>query len=449
MKPLIKLKITALLFIPLVLACFALLPGAQAGDAPTPELALPGFNTADGFQALQNVTTGVFNSAFGAKALQADTTGSHNTALGGQALLHNNGSYNTAVGENALVFNTSGSMNMALGQGALANNLAGSSNTAMGFQALNVNTADDNVAVGFQALRSNTIGNVNTAIGFQALLSNTDGNFNTAVGNGALAFNISGQENTALGFGALGNHAPGNFNTAVGSIALLNTTGEENTGVGVNVLDNNTSGGLNTAVGFGALEASHGSHNTALGVNAGLNVTTADGVIAIGSLGGNTDNTCWIGNIFGKTTVSATTMPVIVSNTGQLGTVVSSRRFKEAIKPMDKASETILGLKPVTFHYKSDGTNTPQFGLVAEDVAEVNPDLVVRDDKGEIYSVRYDAVNAMLLNEFLKEHHMVQEQQKEIDALKAELKEQRALIQKVNDKVELGKPAPRTVLNSQ
>jgi endosialidase-like protein len=291
---------------------------------------------------------------------------------------------------------------MALGQGALANNLTGSGNTAMGFQALNVNRTDDNVAVGFQALRSNTIGNVNTAIGFQALLSNTDGSFNTAVGNGALAFNISGQENTVVGFAALGNHAPGNFNTAVGSIALLNTTGIENTGVGAHVLDNNTSGNLNTAVGFGALVASHGSNNIALGVNAGLNVTTADGVIAIGSLGGNTSNTCWIGNIFGKTTVSATTMPVLVSNTGQLGTAASSRRFKHDIKPMDKISDAILALKPVTFHYKSDSTKTAQFGLIAEEVAEVNPDLVVRDDKGEIYSVRYDAVNAMLLSEFLK-----------------------------------------------
>jgi trimeric autotransporter adhesin len=123
--------------------------------------------------------------------------------------------------------------------------------------------------------------------------------------------------------------------------------------------------------------------------------------------------------------------------------------FKEEIKPTDKASEAILALKPVTFHYKSDHTKTPQFGLIAEEVAEVNPDLVVRDKEGKPYSVRYEAVKAMLVNEFLKEHRTVQEQQKEIDALKAELKEQRALIQKVNDKVELDKPAPQTVLNNQ
>jgi endosialidase-like protein len=127
----------------------------------------------------------------------------------------------------------------------------------------------------------------------------------------------------------------------------------------------------------------------------------------------------------------------------------SSVRFKHDIKPMDKTSDAILALKPVTFHYKSDSTNTPQFGLIAEEVAKVNPDLIVRDEKGDIYTVRYEAVNAMLLNEFLKEHRTVQNQQKEIDALKVQLKEQAALIQRVSDKVEMSKPAPRTVLNNQ
>jgi hypothetical protein len=131
------------------------------------------------------------------------------------------------------------------------------------------------------------------------------------------------------------------------------------------------------------------------------------------------------------------------------GETSSSRRFKKDIEPMDKASEAILALSPVTFHYKSDHTATPQFGLIAEEVAKVNPDLVVRDKNGEIYTVRYDQVNAMLLNEFLKEHRAVQEQQKEIDALKAELKKQSAFIQKVNDKVELDKRAPHISLNDQ
>jgi endosialidase-like protein len=377
-----------------VLACFALLPGAQAGDAPTPELALPGFNTADGFNALINVTTGVFNSAFGAKALQADTSGSHNTALGGQALLHNNGSYNTAVGENALVFNTSGSFNMALGQGALANNLMGTSNVAMGFQALNANTASDNVAVGFQALLSNSSGHENTGVGNFALFDNTASSNNTAVGNSALA-HTTGSSNVALGASAGLNISAGNFNIDIGNPGVA---GDSNT----------------------------------------IRVGTAQ-------------TACYIGGISGQSAVGGDA--VFVTSAGKLGTItaVSSARFKDEIKPMDKASEVILALKPVTFRYKKelDPKRIPQFGLVAEEVEKVNPDLVKRDRDGSLQTVRYDAVNAMLLNEFLKEHRMVQEQQKEIDALKAELKRQRALIQKVNDKVELGKPAPQTVLNSQ
>ena len=165
--------------------------------------------------------------------------------------------------------------------------------------------------------------------------------------------------------------------------------------------------------------------------------------------------------------------PVLVSNDGQLGTLTSSRRFKHDIKPMDKASEAILALKPVTFHYNNDKTNTPQFGLVAEDVAEVNPDLVVRDKKGDINTVRYDAVNAMLLNEFLKEHHKVAEQsdklenqshkvreqestitelrsivaqqQKGMEVLMAQVKEQAAQLRRVSDRIELSRPEPRVV----
>jgi hypothetical protein len=188
---------------------------------------------------------------------------------------------------------------------------------------------------------------------------------------------------------------------------------------------------------------------------AGL-VTTASNVICIGFNlgGGNVDNTTWIGNVFGVTTQSGTTAPVLVSNTGQLGTVSSSVRFKNEIKPMDKASEAILALKPVTFHYKNDEKNTPQFGLIAEEVAEVNPDLIVRDKNGEIYSVRYDQVNAMLLNEFLKEHKKVEEQQATIAELKKAIarlaardEEQAAQIQNVSAQLEVSKRAPQVVNN--
>jgi hypothetical protein len=168
-----------------------------------------------------------------------------------------------------------------------------------------------------------------------------------------------------------------------------------------------------------------------------------------------------LGNIRGVTTANANAIPVLIDSVGQLGTVSSSRRFKSKIKAMDNASEAIHALKPVTFHYKSDGTGTPQFGLIAEEVEKVNPDLVVRDENDEIYTVRYDAVNAMLLNEFLKEHRKGEEQdrkilkqeaaivkqQKQIDALKHELEEQRALVEKVNARIEMDKAASQLVVD--
>jgi len=185
-----------------------------------------------------------------------------------------------------------------------------------------------------------------------------------------------------------------------------------------------------------------------LGEAAGTGVTTATNVICIGSDGANVNNSCFIGNIRGVTTHNADAMPVLIDSAGQLGTMSSSKRFKNAIKPMDSASEAVLALKPVSFHYKSDNTNTPQFGLIAEEVAVVNPDLVVRDENGEIYSVRYDAVNAMLLNEFLKEHRTVKEQgatiaelKKEIVGLAETVKEQAAQIQKVSAQLATASPS--------
>jgi Chaperone of endosialidase len=176
---------------------------------------------------------------------------------------------------------------------------------------------------------------------------------------------------------------------------LFNTTGIDNTANGTNALVNNTTG----------------SHNTAVGFNAGGNVVTADNVTCIGFLvdGADVSDTTWIGNVYGVTTQSGTTAPVIVSDTGQLGTIASSERFKKDIAAMQGASEAILALRPVTFHYKSDTKDTPQFGLIAEEVAKVNPALVLPDKEGKPYTVRYEAVNAMLLNEFLKEHRRVEE----------------------------------------
>jgi hypothetical protein len=348
--------------------------------------------------------------------------------------------FNTAEGQSALLNldTTSGSGDTAVGWFSLFTASTASFNTGVGAGTLALNTADNNTAIGAVALFLNTDGTNNTAVGTAALLHNDIGSFNTAIGNSAL-FNNHGDDNTAMGNSALISNDTGATNTAVGFDALTsNIAGSANTAVGFDALANNGNANANTAVGSAALASSTGIGNTALGASAGLGVTTANNVIVIGTGGSNVTGSCFIGNIRGVTTAVADAIPVVIDSAHQLGTQSSSRRFKKEIKPMDKASEAILALKPVTFHYKSDTKGMPQFGLIAEEVAEVNPDLVVRDENGEIYSVRYDAVNAMLLNEFLKEHDNVQK-------LEARLKEQAAQIQKVSAQVEMSKPSPSLV----
>jgi hypothetical protein len=272
----------------------------------------------------------------------------------------------------------------------------------------NGNSAAENV----EALNLAMTGSNNTAHGWSSLFSNTSGSSNTADCFQALYSNTTGVENTANGALALFSNTEGNSNTAAGFQALLsNTTGASNTANGFFALLSNTEGGSNTAIGLVALaNNTTGSFNTAIGVGAGAGVETANNVICIGHPGANVSNRCYIGNIHGAF-VSGNAVPVLIDSNGQLGTALSSRRFKKEIKPMDKASEAILALRPVTFRYKKeiDPACTSQFGLVAEDVDKVNPDLVVRDEDGKPYSVRYDQVNAMLLNEFLKEHKRVEQ----------------------------------------
>jgi hypothetical protein len=335
-------------------------------------------------------------------------------------------------------------------------------NTFLGDDALlNNTTGGINTAIGADALFNNTTGDVNTAIGVIALFSNTTGSRNTATGWQALYFNTIGTFNTANGGAALGANTTGSFNTATGTSALVrNTVGNNNTANGNDALFSNTTGGGNTAVGDRALYGNTtGNGNIALGNGAGTNLTTGSSNIDIGNAGfGNDSNRIRIGKTGIQTRtyiagISGETVPdgvgVIVGSNGQLGTVVSSERFKDEVKPMDKASEAILSLKPVTFRYKHelDSEGIPQFGLVAEQVEKVNPDLVARDEQGKPYTVRYEAVNAMLLNEFLKEHRTVQElkmtvaqQQKQIEALTAGL-------QKVSAQLEASKPAPQVVNN--
>ena len=291
---------------------------------------------------------------------------------------------------------------------------------------------EGNIAVGFMGLYDLTTGWENTALGHQSLMVNTSSN-NTALGSHSLWANTDGMDNTATGRRALMSNTLGNFNVASGQDAMLMNTG----------------GGGNTALGYGSLSSNTtGSSNIALGYYAGWNVSTAYNVISIGSLGGEVNNSAWIGNVYGTTTQNGTVAPVVVSSDGQLGVVASSKRFKKDIAAMDRTSDGILSLRPVTFHYKTDAGETPQFGLIAEEVAKVNPALVLLGKDGKPFTVRYDAVNAMLLNEFLKEHRTVEELKNEVAALTATVKEQASQIQKVSAQLEVIRPTPRTVLNN-
>ncbi len=389
----------AVLIISTVLASFAFLPAAQA-VSPPPDGGYANGNTAEGTNALFNLTTGSKNTADGYLALFFNNSGQLNTAIGSQALYHNGaGSQNTAVGLDALFHNTRGNFNTAIGYLALFNNTH-----------IETFEGDFNTAIGSEALASNTTGSDNLANGFKALYSNTLGGVNTANGYEALAFNTTGSANTADGNHALFSNTTGNGNIAVGS-------------------------------------------------SAGANLTTGSGNIDIGNAGvASESNTIRIGAfqtatfIAGITNAMVTGSPVFIdTSTGQLGLMSSSERFKDAIEPMGKASEVLLSLQPVKFRYKQniDPKRASQFGLVAEDVEKVDSDLVVRDAEGKPYTVRYEAVNAMLLNEFLNEHGKVEKlettvarQQKQIEVLTAGL-------QKVTAQLEVSRAAPQTVLNNQ
>jgi len=421
----------------LALCCFALSPAPKAfGVTPAPDGGYPGANTAEGQTALQSLTTGTNNTAFGFQALYHDTTGSNNAATGFRALyINTSGVNNTGTGSQALFSNTTGNQNTATGYVALSSNTSGASNTATGSGALHGNTtASHNTATGYISLYKNTTGTFNTATGDRALYSNSTASHNTADGYAALNDNTTGFNNTAAGFQALNSNINGNSNTANGGGALgFNTTGNDNTAIGIEALFYNTSGSYNVALGpYAGYSLNTGSYNVCIGA-------------AVFGVSGES-NTTRISNIYSSV---ASDRAVYVNSDNKIGTLASSRRYKDEIKPMNKASETILALKPVTFRYKQelDPHHTPMFGLIAEEVEKVNPDLVSRNDKGEAETVRYDAVNAMLLNEFLKEHRKMQKleatiakQQKQIEALTTGL-------QKVSAQLELSKPAPQVAGN--
>jgi hypothetical protein len=425
------MKLQNLIQILILIACIGFLSKAHA-VGPDTDGNIPGSNNGEGIGVLVSRTTGVWNTGTGFEALNHLTAGNQNTATGLRALFSDtNGGFNTATGVYSLFSNTSGFFNSATGAYSLANNTTGIDNTANGYGSLYYNTEGAvNTANGYAALYRNTTGSANTADGAFALFSDTTGDHNTATGADALSDNTEGAFNTANGYGTLGNNITGGSNVAIGSQALhSNITGFQNTAVGAAALFNNTAGTANIAV----------------GINAGIGVTTVENVICIGADGANVTNSCYIGQIFGRTSSGGTA--VFINSDGKLGTTTSSRRFKEEIQPMEGASEALLALKPVIFRYKKDVDphGIPQFGLVAEDVEAVNPDLVVRDGEGKVNTVRYDAVNAMLLNEFLKDHRKNEEQEATIARQQKQIEALTEGLQKVSAQLEVSKPTMRVV----
>jgi trimeric autotransporter adhesin len=399
----------------LVLGCFGLVPRNAFGVVPAPGDWYPGGNTASGQDALFSRTSGVYNTAVGLNALYSDTSGSRNTANG----------------VNALRFNATGRSNTAIGTNALYHNTMGIDNTAVGDSALFSNSG------GFFT------GNYNTAIGVGALFSNS-----------GVGPTFAGTSNTAVGFQALYYNTGGYYNTAIGDDALFsNTTGAANTAIGELALNFNNTGDFNTAIGIRALQRSHGGGNTAVGAGAGYDVTVANDVICIGDgvAGANVNNSCYVGNIWNQ---PGGTQAVYVNSDGKLGYLSSSRRFKDEIKPINQASALVYRLRPVSFRYKPEiePTRPIGFGLIAEEVEKVSPDLVSHDADGKSGFVRYDQVNAMLLNEFLKEHRTVQDLKKEVAELKAGLQKVNAQLATANRSaggLEMRGPAARLAADNR
>ena len=425
-----------------VVSLFAVVPVPQAFAGCTPSLTSDfRQNICIGRWALEN-NTGENNTAIGTYALSGNTVGSSNTATGRSALELNKGSDNTATGYFALQSNTSGVQNTAIGSESLKTNNTGGNNTAVGFRSLYRNDSGfSNTAIGSEALHGNQAGTANTASGAGSLRNNTGSN-NTASGVNALFAN-QGNSNSAFGVNALYSNTGGRSNTASGDAALYsNTTGISNTAMGVAALQRNSVGFGNTAVGVRAGAKQTGSLNTSIGMFAGDRGQTDDGDlitgsaniaighqagsgwtagsnnIAIGALGAASDGgvirigtagtqtRAFIAGIFGGR-VARKASTVVIDATGQLGTIKSSIRYKEDVHPMGDASSPLLKLRPVTFRYKqadADGTKPIQFGLIAEEVAQAMPELVVPNEDGSPETVAYHLLPSLLLNEYQKQN---------------------------------------------
>jgi trimeric autotransporter adhesin len=340
---------------------------------------------------------------------------------------------NTAVGAGALVSNTVGVGNEAFGGNALYRNTVGNENVADGYAALSYNTVGSyNIAIGSYALLLNTTGNYNAASGYKALYFNTTGNYNNAVGYTALENNTTGAYNSGIGAAALYLNTTGAYNSAAGDFALYNnSTGGYNNAQGYGALIHNTTGFYNAAMGVYALYSNTvGNNNLAMGQLAGYYITGSNN-IDIGSKGSGVDNavirigtpgvqtTSYIAGVSGVNVTGGAT--VVVNASGQLGVMSSSRRYKEDIRSMGDVSGRLLKLRPVTFRYKKaddNGQKPEQYGLIAEEVAQVMPELVVYNNKGQPETVAYQTLAPLLLNELQREH-------RQVAALKAEVSELR------------------------
>jgi hypothetical protein len=404
------------------------------GAPPNPTDSDATGNTAGGDSALSSVTVnGVQNTAFGAGALQLTTTGDNNTAVGYNTLILNTGGDgNTASGFAAMNLNTTGSYNTAAGFAALQYNTTGTDNTASGSRAL-FNNVDggENTASGVSALFGNTSGDANTASGAEALYANTTGGSNTASGAGALRENTTGSFNTAGGYRAL-YYSSGDSNTASGAYALyLSAGGGYNTAAGSQALLVNGNGARNTAVGFQALKSNTGHRNIAVGYQAGSVLESGNQNIYLGHPGAkNESKTLRLGSaqtrtfVAGVAEASVNGASVLVTPSGRLGVQLSSARYKEGIEPLGAASDGVHRLRPVTFVYRDDEQRLRQYGLIAEEVAAVYPELVTRTEAGQVQAVRYQELIPLLLNE-------LQQQQRALLRHQQELAELRALVRRL------------------
>jgi hypothetical protein len=412
-------------------------------------------NAAFGYDVLFVNSGGSGNSGFGSQALAALSSGNDNTAAGMNALYSNNGSFNTAVGMNSLYKNHTGTYNTATGYEALYNNV-GNYNAAFGDLALfsnNSTNANNNTAVGHATLYTNQTGGGNTGVGTAAMYSNVSGSYDTATGFQSLNDNTSGAENTAAGWQALYSNVIASYNTAFGTQALYandatkngegvyntatgwealynNVTGADNTASGALALSQNQVGNGNTAFGTGALIGTTGANNVGVGYLAGENLGSGSNNIDIGTGGSSSDNgiirigtqsvqtATVIAGIYGS---NITGSVVYVNSSGQLGVQGSSERFKTDIATMPELSDKLQQLHPVTFHYKTEPKGVLQYGLIAEEVDKVYPELVIRDEKGIVQGVRYEELAPMLLKELQRQQVALSAQADEIRGLKIQV----------------------------